>query len=105
MSESRLLHAKPSGFCIVDLDLLQNKYAEMICQFSLEPERIVTRLRLHGVPWDNFIYRNAAYFGKLNLLQWLHSNDCQWDEYTVLLNASRSGSVPVLEWLATVAAP
>jgi Ankyrin repeats (many copies) len=51
------------------------------------------------------ICRDAAYFGKLGLLQWLHSNGCQWNENIVLLNACRCGKVPMLQWLVSVTKP
>jgi hypothetical protein len=54
-------------------------------------------LRLHGVPWDSKVCREAACVGNLGLLQWLHSN--------VLINASRGGSAPMLEWLKSVTKP
>jgi hypothetical protein len=105
MSDSRLQHAKRSGLRITDLDMTQPKHAELICRYSLEPERVLTVLRLHGVPWDHVLCRKAAYFCRLRLLQWLHSNDCQWLEANVLMNASRGGSVDVLGWLQTVTKP
>eukprot|EP00953_Heterococcus_sp_UTEX-ZZ885_P004817 3085-Heterococcus_DN1.PRE.1 len=105
ISESKLQHAKRSGLRITDLDMTQPKHAELICRYSLEPERVLTVLRLHGVPWDHVLCRKAAYFCRLSLLQWLHSNDCQWLEANVLTNASRGGSVSVLEWLQTVTKP
>jgi hypothetical protein len=105
MSESRLQHAKATGFIISDLNLSTEKYALMICQHSLEPQQVITVLRLHGVPWNNIVCKKAAYLGNLHLLQWLHSNGCKWHEYSVLVNAGRSGSVPMLEWLRTVTKP
>eukprot|EP00953_Heterococcus_sp_UTEX-ZZ885_P003356 2338-Heterococcus_DN1.PRE.11 len=105
MSESRLQYAKGSGFRTEDINLTKDKHALLICKQSLEPQQVITVLRLHGVPWNNMVCRNAACFGKLRLLQWLHSNGCQWNEYKVLMNASRGGSVPMLEWLKTVTKP
>jgi hypothetical protein len=102
MSESRLQHAKRSGFCITKLDLTQDEDAEMICKLSLEPKQVVTVLRVHGVPWDDVICSSAALYRKLDMLQWLHSHDCQWDECAVLVNASRGGSVAMLQWLTSV---
>jgi hypothetical protein len=105
MSKSRLLHAKANGFSIASLDMTQDKHAELLCKHSLEPERVLTVLHLHGVPWDVMMCRNAAFLNKLGLLQWLHSNDCEWEEGSVLCNASRGGSVPMLLWLVTVTQP
>jgi hypothetical protein len=105
VSESRLLHAKANEFRLVDLDITQGRHAKLICQHSLEPERVITVLRLHNVAWNNVICREAAYHSKLSLLQWLHHNDCDSHEVNVLVNASRGGSVSMLEWLAAVSKP
>jgi hypothetical protein len=105
ISESRLRHAHSCGFDVACVVTTQDKYANLLCAHSLEPERVATVVRLHGGPWDNVICRKAACLGQLRMLQCLHSNGCQWDELNVLLNASRSGSVPMLEWLKTVTKP
>jgi hypothetical protein len=105
ISEGRLQHAKQHGFRITDVDITQSKYARLICKYSLEPERVVTLLRLHGVPWDTVICRTAAFYGKLSLLQWLHSNDCPWTLSLVLSNACRSARIATLQWLAAVTEP
>jgi hypothetical protein len=105
MSKSRLQHAALNGFHIADLNITLEKYADLICKHSFEPERVVELLRVHGVPWDNMVCRYAACYNRLHLLQWLHMNDCQWNERNVLYNASTSGSVTMLDWLLTVTAP
>jgi hypothetical protein len=105
ITESRLQHAKLNGFCIADLDITERKHAELICRQYQEPERVIAALRLRAASWDSMICENAAYYGKLGLLQWLHINDCEWDEDDVLINASRGENVPVLQWVATVITP
>jgi hypothetical protein len=105
ISECRLQHAEVNGFAVTHLDITKISDAAMICQYSLEPQQVVTVLKLHNAAWDYVICREAAYFGKLDLLQWLHKNDCQRNERNVLLNASRGGSVPMLEWLMSVTEP
>jgi hypothetical protein len=105
ITKCRLQHAELNGFSSAGLDMTQDKTAELIYRHSLEAEQVVTVLRLHGVPWDHVICRKAAFFAKLSLLQWLHSNGCQWLELNVLVNASRGGSVPMLQWLQTVTVP
>eukprot|EP00953_Heterococcus_sp_UTEX-ZZ885_P003350 2338-Heterococcus_DN1.PRE.5 len=105
MSESRLQHAKFNEFVVADLDITKSRHAAMICEYSLEPERVVAALRLRGAPWDSMSCRYAAFSGRLSILQWLHRKECQWDEYNVLLNASRGGSVPMIVWLKSVTEP
>ena len=105
ISESRLQYAKANKLCTLALDITQDKHADLICRHSLEPDRVVTLLRLCGVSWGNTMFRSAAFYGKLDLLQWLHRHDCYWNQKNVLCNTSRGGSVRVLQWLATVSKP
>jgi hypothetical protein len=39
----------------------------------------------------------AAMGGHLEVLQWLHANDCPWNERTCML-AARRGHLEVLQW-------
>jgi hypothetical protein len=105
MTESRLQLALISGLSVKDWIISYWDQAELICIHSLEPEQVMALLRAHGVPWDSMLCDCAADNNKLRLLQWLHANSCPWDEHDVLLYASRTGSVAMLEWLSTVTAP
>jgi hypothetical protein len=107
MSLSRLQFAKACGFKITDVDLTKSGYATAVCQFSLEPQAVIAELRLHGASWDERLCSHAAFTGALphsgmlQLLQWLRKYSCRWIEGSVLKSASRSGNVPMLEWLRT----
>jgi hypothetical protein len=105
MTEARLQLALLSGLTVTDwrFDTLQK--AAVICYCSLEPEKVMTLLRVHGVPWDTELCCSAAGYDKLALLQWLRSLSCPWEADAVLCDASRYGSVAMLEWLLTVTAP
>jgi hypothetical protein len=105
MTESRLQLALSSGLTVADWNLNKQQYALQICQYSLEPEKVITLLREHGVPWSTELCNGAVYFNKLALLQWLHSHSCAWDEGYVLQHASMGGSVAMLEWLSAVTSP
>jgi hypothetical protein len=105
MTESRLKLAFAAGLSVKGWNLSKTSRADSICKYSIEPERVMTLLRLHGVPWDAALCNAAAIQAKLPLLQWLRDSSCPWKEVFVLLNASRGGSVPMLEWLATVTQP
>jgi hypothetical protein len=106
MSESRLQHAKRSGLRIIDLDMTQPKHAELICKYSLEPERVLTVLRLHGVPWDHVLCRKAAYFCKLSnvmtvLKPWDHCAAASSSQLAAALSifaATRCGHGFVTVW-------
>ena len=37
-------------------------------------------LRADGWPWDAWTCRWAARGGHLEVLQWLHANNCPWDQ-------------------------
>jgi hypothetical protein len=103
--ESRLQLALSSGLTVTHwrFDTLQR--AKLICKFSLEPEKVVALLRVHGVPWSSKLCNSAASSNKLALLQWLHSHSCPWEEHIVLHYASMGGSAAVLGWLSTVTEP
>jgi hypothetical protein len=105
VTESRLRLALSSGLAVTgwSLDTLQK--SKMICKLSLEPEKVMALLRVHGVPWSADLCTGAAYFNKLVLLQWLHSHSCPWDVRFVLHYASTSGGVAMLDWLLTVTDP
>jgi hypothetical protein len=77
-------------------------HAELMCKHSLEPQQVMTLLRLHGVPWSTKLCDVAIRYCKLSLLQWLHANSCPWHELDVLMRASRVGCLEVLEWLLAV---
>jgi hypothetical protein len=105
MTESRLKLAMSSCLSVEGRSFSKWCYTELVCVHSLEPQKVLTRLRLHGVPWHDWLCSCAALHGKLQLLQWLRSFVCPWDECRVLYSASRSGSIAMLEWLLTVTAP
>jgi hypothetical protein len=96
MIENRLKLAMSSGLSV---EGWSSKwcYTELLCVHSLEPQKVLTRLRLHGVPWHDWLCSCAALHGKLQLLQWLRSFAGPWDECRVLYSASRSGSIAMLE--------
>jgi hypothetical protein len=105
MTESRLQLALSSGLSIEGWRFATWQSADLICKHSLEPERVVALLRVHGMTWCIELCNSAAYFNKLALLQWLHSHSCPWEADSVLHHASVYGSVAMLEWLFTVTAP
>ncbi len=46
---------------------------------------------------DADLCSQAARYGHLDVLKWLRSIDCQWDQYTAA-NAAEHGCIDVLEW-------
>jgi hypothetical protein len=105
MTENRLKLAMSSGLTVEGWSFSKWCYTELVCVFSLEPQQVLTRLRLHGVAWHDWLSSCAALHGKPQQLQWLRSFACHWDECRVLYSTSRSGSTAMLEWLLTVTAP
>jgi hypothetical protein len=67
-------------------------------------ERSMKQLRLTPFPWDTETCRNAATFGHLQLLKWLHEQGCPWNDET-LACAARFGNIVLLEWLYQKKAP
>jgi hypothetical protein len=61
--------------------------------------------KLHDLGWDSALCDAAAFYGKLQLLQWLRECGCQWDERNVLRNAVGSGRLDMLKWLQEATVP
>jgi hypothetical protein len=105
MTESRLQLALSSGLSVEGWTFDKQSHAELICLYSVEPEKVLALLRVHGVPWSTLLCEGAAYYNKLTLLQWLLAHSCPWDIDNVLHRASARGYVAMLDWLFTVTAP
>jgi hypothetical protein len=105
MTESRLQLALTSALSLEGYTFDSWTRADLICGQSLEPTKVLTLLRLHGVPWSTQLCDGAAYCNKLSLLRWLHNHSCPWDTWELLNAASAGGSVAMLEWIATVTPP
>jgi hypothetical protein len=54
--------------------------------------------KIHDMPWSPALTLYAAVFNKLELLRWLRSVKCPWDEDSVLQNAACRGSTALLDW-------
>jgi hypothetical protein len=97
MSASRLQLALISGLAVANWTFQKWSRAELVCQYSLEPQQVMTLLRVHGVRWSSTLCDVAAKQSKLALLQWLHTSSCPLEVPNVLMTASRGGSVAMLE--------
>jgi hypothetical protein len=106
MSDSRLKLALASGLDVANWTFDKWSHAESVCSYSLEPQQVMTLLRVHGVPWHVTLCAVAAYNSNLSLLQWLRASSCPWYEELVLTLAGNSvPSAAMLQWLQTVTAP
>jgi hypothetical protein len=105
VTESRLQLALSCGLTVAGWAFDKQMLAEHICRRSAQPEQVVALLREQGLRWSFTLPAEAAYFGKLALLQWLCRNYCPWQLDSVLISASCSSGVPLLEWLHTITAP
>jgi hypothetical protein len=105
MTENRLKLALSRGLTVAGWTFDSWSHAGLICKHSLEPEQVMTLLRVHGVPWSVHLCSAAAFFNKLALLHWLHAHSCPWDEESVLYSASARGTIAMLDWFLTVVSP
>jgi len=55
-------------------------------------------LHSHGCPWDEATCSAAARGGQLDVLKWLRQHDCPWNEDTCAM-AAHEGHLEVLKWL------
>jgi hypothetical protein len=53
----------------------------------------------HPSPWNWECVQGAAWAGHLELLQWVHSNGCEWDHSCAVAAATRGRRQHVLDWL------
>jgi F-box-like len=71
-------------------------------KLSQQPIDVLTLARVHGAAWHEDLCRDAALFGDLKLLQWLHKSGCPWDILDVARHAVRSTfdrPTTILPWL------
>jgi hypothetical protein len=79
--------------------------AEELVLYSLEPIEVLVLLKTYDMPWPEEIACCAAYYSKLQLLQWLHERQClcsQCDQSSILIAAATNGSDDVLNWLHSI---
>jgi hypothetical protein len=101
-TQSRLQLALGSGLTVAGWTFSKVPQAWLIYMHSLEPEKVMTLLRVHGAPWSTMLCDGAARYNKLALLQWLFMHSCPWEADRLLRYASRHGSIAMLGWLLTV---
>jgi hypothetical protein len=101
---ARLQLALESSLTLLALQS-NNKLSQDLVKHSLEPVAVLTLARVRGLQWHRNLPNFSAFFGKLELLQWLHENRCPWDEANVCRNAARRGRIDMLIWLQQLTAP
>ena len=72
-----------------------------VCGGHLE---VLKWLRSEGCPWDDDICSYAAREGHLEVLKWVRSEGCPWDAYTCS-QAAEGGHLEVLRWLRSEGCP
>eukprot|EP00953_Heterococcus_sp_UTEX-ZZ885_P036526 18803-Heterococcus_DN1.PRE.2 len=55
-------------------------------------------LRLKGCPWDADACKQAADYGELDTLRWLHENGCPWDTDKIH-TAAAQGGVAIMQYI------
>jgi hypothetical protein len=76
-----------------------------VARSSLEPIQVLIVAKTFDMRWSSEFCSDAAFHGKLDLLQWLYDRRCPWQRDTVLTYAAAKGSVSMLIWLQTVIKP
>jgi hypothetical protein len=56
---------------------------------SQQPIEVLRLARMRGTAWHENLCADAAYFGKFELLKWLHLSGCPWNALNVVANAIR----------------
>eukprot|EP00953_Heterococcus_sp_UTEX-ZZ885_P014801 8359-Heterococcus_DN1.PRE.2 len=68
----RLKLALKSGMAMVSLESNASRLADDIAKSSLQPIAVVTTARLFAMKWNVELCNRAAFYGKLELLRFLH---------------------------------
>jgi hypothetical protein len=69
---SRLKLALKGGLALASLESNASRLADDIAKSSLEPIAVVTMARLFAMKWNVELCNRASFYGKLELLQFLH---------------------------------
>jgi hypothetical protein len=85
----RLKLALKSGLALASLESNASRLADDIAKSSLEPIAVVTTARLFAMKWNVELCNRAAFYGKLELLQFLHevSTPAQHLHYSAMLSS------------------
>jgi hypothetical protein len=95
MTAARLQLALESYLTAQDLYEHEDVAAELML-YSLEPIEVLVLLKTYDMPWPEEIACCAAYYSKLQLLQWLHERQClcnQCNQSSTLIAAATNGSI------------
>eukprot|EP00953_Heterococcus_sp_UTEX-ZZ885_P017020 9553-Heterococcus_DN1.PRE.3 len=107
---ARFSLALGSGLKMPQTDNEVGKFFDDLPKLSQQPIDVLTLARVHGAAWHSNMCTDAAYFGNLELLKWLHAAGCPWDAFHVAFNTIRGKSQyslaskqyeRILRWLFT----
>jgi hypothetical protein len=76
MTTARLQLALRDTLTVEQLQASTLAFAEDIVCHSLDSVGVLSLTKLHELGWDSALCEAAAYYGKFQLLQWLHERDC-----------------------------
>jgi hypothetical protein len=99
MSAARLHVALDGSLTMRMLQEDMTRLIRDITACSLEPIAVLKLARARGLPWSHDMPLYAAFYNKLELLQWLRSVNCPWKVNAVIQNAPIKGGTELLEWL------
>jgi hypothetical protein len=104
VSAARLQLAFDSG---LQVDKLHNcaQLASDIAKYSIDPIEALIVAKTYDMRYPAGLTSEAAFYGRLQSLQWLHERRCTWEEGSILICAAGSGLIDMLTWLQTVTAP
>jgi hypothetical protein len=96
---TRLQLALNGGLTVAALQENMNNLGCDIAEHSLEPIEVLKLAKIYDLPWSPTLASNAAFYNKLELLQWLSSVRCPWNVNQTLQSAAYRGSTELLDWL------
>jgi hypothetical protein len=89
VTAARFSTALENGLEMPHSDIEAGVFFDDLPKLSQQPIEVLTLARVRGAAWHSNMCIDAAYFGNLELLKWLHAAGCPWDTFGVAFNTLR----------------
>ena len=103
INASTVAHAK---ICFEEIDRNKKDFEKKLFRSAAKYGQLLVLqfLRLVRCDWDHNVCKNAAAYGHLHILQWARENGCPWSECTCA-KAALNGHVDILVWAISNGGP
>jgi hypothetical protein len=99
VTAARLQVALDASLSMASLQEDMMRLGTDVAAYSLEAMEVLKLAKIYDLPWSCALASKAAYHNRLQLLKWLRSVQCPWDEAAVVQNAAYRGGTELLDWV------